>query len=112
MFALYATVTNHAGSELLSSKEVVSEANRHKRAIYALMIANLVEDVNLGVVSPLQETRKLYPAIDAPPTPSATLALLCTHLLHERVRSVAAPVPQVERGDHAAEQVRAQSCTR
>ncbi|OWZ11340.1 hypothetical protein PHMEG_00015650 [Phytophthora megakarya] len=93
ILSFYASVSNHSGTKLSLSHGVTADANCHKRAIYALMIANLEIDCQLGIVKPKDEVRRLYPDIIPPTSEAAAIAQLCAHLAQERERPVDAVVP-------------------
>ncbi|KAJ8578331.1 hypothetical protein ON010_g875 [Phytophthora cinnamomi] len=90
---MYATVSNQEQGRLYLTPAVIAEANFHKKAIYALMVENLQADCNLGIVDPFQELDRLNPECAHPKTKEAAIAMVCTYLLHERLRSVDTRVP-------------------
>ncbi|KAF1784939.1 hypothetical protein GQ600_7906 [Phytophthora cactorum] len=93
VLALYATVANHPSHKLILSSDVRREANRRKQAIYTLMITNLVEDVQRGLVRPMDELRRLYHDSRLPASTPVATPQLCTHWAHERMTSVEASTP-------------------
>lgn len=99
MLALYATISNFQGNTLKCTPETTAEANYHKKAIYVLMVSNLPADAALGLVDPGDMLDRLYPDSPRQPTKEASTALLCTHLLHERARSVDASVRRTHWAD-------------
>ncbi|EGZ12141.1 hypothetical protein PHYSODRAFT_379010, partial [Phytophthora sojae] len=93
ILALYATVSNQEHGSLPLTPEVIADANFHKRAIYALMVENLQADCKLGILDPFTELDRLNPGCEHPKTKEAAIAIVCTYLLHERLRSVDTRVP-------------------
>ncbi|KAL3662129.1 hypothetical protein V7S43_012930 [Phytophthora oleae] len=89
ILALYATVSNCAQPVLKLTRDVVKDANNHKRAIYALMIENLQTDCELGLLDPIAGLTKLHPGSFPPESTQAVIAILCKSYMHERHRSVA-----------------------
>ncbi|EGZ06541.1 hypothetical protein PHYSODRAFT_531371, partial [Phytophthora sojae] len=93
ILALYATVSNQEHGSLPLTPEVIADATFHKRAIYALMVENLQADCKLGILDPFTELDRLNPGCEHPKTKEAAIAIVCTYLLHERLRSVDTRVP-------------------
>ncbi|OWY94469.1 LOW QUALITY PROTEIN: hypothetical protein PHMEG_00035790 [Phytophthora megakarya] len=99
ILALYATVSNCQDTALIVTPEVITDANHLKKAIYALMVENLLADCALGIVDPVQEIKRLYPSTPPPSSPEAALATLCAHLKVERIRPVNKRVPSTHWAD-------------
>ncbi|GMF15107.1 unnamed protein product [Phytophthora lilii] len=92
ILAFHATITNHSGRRFKLSKETAKAANLLKRAVYALMIANLEVDSKIRVADPSQELRILHPSGPVPDSLESTLAQLCAYLIQERSTPVTAKV--------------------
>ncbi|OWZ15500.1 hypothetical protein PHMEG_00010842 [Phytophthora megakarya] len=92
MLAFYASTKNHDGVSLPKSAQVTRGANRLKRFVYAIMLSNLRNDVELGIVDPISELTRLYPDREHTESVAAATASLFTHYVTERDRSVSSRV--------------------
>ncbi|KAE9313935.1 hypothetical protein PR003_g19374 [Phytophthora rubi] len=92
--ALYATVSNHSSATLANTAATMTQATEVKRGIYSLMMVNLRHDVELGVVDPIAEYRRLYPTQPLHDSVVAATAALFARYAQERRRSTKIQVPQ------------------
>ncbi|KAE8976157.1 hypothetical protein PR002_g25394 [Phytophthora rubi] len=61
MLAFYATISNHSTRTLKASATTIKQAGVVKRGVYALMMANLRRDAEVGIVDPVTVYHDLYP---------------------------------------------------
>ncbi|EGZ22884.1 hypothetical protein PHYSODRAFT_484539, partial [Phytophthora sojae] len=73
---------------------VVAEANLVKQRVIDLVLANLRYDVQLNLVGPRRELRRLYPGEELPRSDKAAAAALYAHYAKMRAVSVADKMPQ------------------
>ncbi|EGZ08871.1 hypothetical protein PHYSODRAFT_305732 [Phytophthora sojae] len=93
ILALHATTTNYDGQLLPKTSKVTRGANKLKRFVYTIMLANLHKDVELGLVDPVSEIRRLYPNRQHGDGIASATASLFNHYIQERDRCVSATVP-------------------
>ncbi|KAE8979105.1 hypothetical protein PR002_g24508 [Phytophthora rubi] len=91
--ALYASTTSTVETKINLTADVVKGANIIKRSVYTLMMTNLANDVESGVVDPRRELQRLYPLQPQPQDIAVATAALYNHYAQERVRTVNTPVP-------------------
>ncbi|OWZ14412.1 hypothetical protein PHMEG_00012116 [Phytophthora megakarya] len=92
--ALFATSTNMPLEKLTYTTEVVNKINQIKQAVLDVVLANLRYDVQLELVDPVLELRRLYPDDPAPGTSDAAIATLYAHYAAAQQTSVTVQVPQ------------------
>ncbi|KAE8879708.1 hypothetical protein PF005_g22588 [Phytophthora fragariae] len=91
--ALYPSTAHVEGHRLQFTSDVVRSINVIKRSIYTLMMSNLAQDVECGVVDPSRELERLYPSQPPPKDPASATAALYNHYGHERSRSANTQIP-------------------
>ncbi|KAE9123600.1 hypothetical protein PF010_g6333 [Phytophthora fragariae] len=93
MLALYATISNNSTRTLKNTATTVKQAGVIKRGIYALMLANLRRDVEVGQLDPVTVYHDLYPDHPLFDSKEAATAALYAHYEQERGRPTNAAVP-------------------
>ncbi|KAE9333460.1 hypothetical protein PR003_g14013 [Phytophthora rubi] len=91
--ALCASTAHVEGHRLQFTSDVVRGINVIKRSIYTLMMSNLAQDVECGVVDPSRELERLYPSQPPPKDPASATAALYNHYGQERSRSANTQIP-------------------
>ncbi|KAE8880757.1 hypothetical protein PF003_g35179 [Phytophthora fragariae] len=86
--AIYASTKNHKHGKLRVTDSTVKQATAMKAQIYATMMANLRNDVALGIVDPIAECARIFPRHPRHTSKAAVTAELFAHYAQARDRRV------------------------
>ncbi|KAE8964879.1 hypothetical protein PF011_g28501 [Phytophthora fragariae] len=93
MLAFYASISNNSTRTLKNTAATTTQASEVKRGVYALMMANLRHDVELGLIDPVAVYHEHYPDHPFYDSKEAATSALFTHYAQERDRPTNVRVP-------------------